>query len=119
MIINPFKKHDVSEFPGVLVSLESAHHRNSITAQHRNSVTPQHRPSVPQASNENEKEKRAEEDKSARRDSDTSRTTSVQSGVVVGMTIESLRAEVEADIAAGDDHSSYTRKRFFLALVQD
>jgi len=31
--LNPFKKHDTSEFPGVLIPLQQAHHRASIVSK--------------------------------------------------------------------------------------
>lgn len=91
--MNPFKKHDVSEFPGVLVPLERAHHRNSIASQRRSSI-------VSQLSRKSEKDEKAE-----KADSDSG------SGMVtVGLTIESLKAEIEADLAASDtSRSSYDR----------
>jgi hypothetical protein len=76
---NPFKKHDVSEFPGVLVPLERAHHRSSIATERRSSL-------ISQLSHKSEKHEE--------NDSDSGH------GVIEGLTIETLRAEIEADLAA-------------------
>jgi hypothetical protein len=76
--LNPFKKHDVSEFPGVLVPMAQAPHRRSVV-----SMT---------------------ESKESRKDSseDVPATD-------VGLTIDGLRAEVEADLAAFGVDSAYDR----------
>ena len=38
MILNPFAKHDVSEFPGVLIPLDQAHHRASVISANKKEV---------------------------------------------------------------------------------
>jgi hypothetical protein len=90
MFVNPFKKHDVSEFPEVLVPLEQAP-RTSNASHHSN----------------NEKTKKDDEspsDQPMRLDSDAS------SGIVNnGMTIDSLKAEILADVAASDTDTPYDR----------
>lgn len=87
---NPFKKHDVSEFEGVLVPLQQAAHRNSVATQRRTSITSQI--------------SRKSEKASEKADSN------YDSSVTVGLTIESLKAEIEADLAAGESHTSYDRR---------
>lgn len=90
---NPFKKYDVSEFPGVLVPLQKAAHRTSISAQRRGSIT----------SGKIEKDE-----------------NSFSSGVTQGLTIEALKAEVEADLSASGLNSSYDRKsKVFNMAIQD
>ncbi|KAK7540145.1 major facilitator superfamily domain-containing protein [Phyllosticta citricarpa] len=74
--INPFHKHDVSEFPGVLVPLGQAPHR-------RSSVTQVH---------------------------DGPRKSEDGSEWSHGTTIESLRAEIDGDDAAGGVDTPYDRK---------
>jgi hypothetical protein len=93
MFINPFKRHDVSEFPGVLVPLDESTHRASISS------------AVP---NETDKAK-AEGSEPMRPASDAG------SGIVNhGMTKESLKQEIIADVAAADQDTPYDRR--FIAL---
>ncbi|KAF2859428.1 putative sugar transporter [Piedraia hortae CBS 480.64] len=73
--MNLFAKHDVSEFPGVLISLEEAHH---VAA----------------------KESKTDEVV------DDGRSGSSQPG----LTLDTLRAEVEDDLAAGGHDTAYDRK---------
>lgn len=89
---NPFKKHDVSEFPGVLVPLEQAHHRASI------STKPDRRASLASSPSHNG----SKEDE--KRDSDSS------TGVTTGMTLEMLRAEIDSDLSASELNTAYDRK---------
>ncbi|KAL1620963.1 putative sugar transporter [Diplodia seriata] len=81
--INPFHKHDVSEFEGVLIPLAGAPHRNasvvSKTAAHDD----------------------------AGKEKEESTGSSEWSG---GLTLDSLRAEVDADLAAGGVNTAYDRK---------
>ena len=80
MFVNPFKKHDVSEFPGVLVPLDEDTHRASI--------------SVP-VHNESDKEKAKSEDGHPSRP-----PSDAGSGIVNhGMTKEKLKQEIIADVA--------------------
>jgi hypothetical protein len=88
LFVNPFKKHDVSEFPDVLVPLQQAPHRASTASQQQTSIV-----SVPSC----------KFDKSEKAESDTG------SIFVNGLTIERLKAEVEADLAASELQSSYDR----------
>ncbi|KAF2736391.1 sugar transporter [Polyplosphaeria fusca] len=87
--MNPFKKHDVSEFPGVLVPLQQSTHRNSVDARRRSSIT----------SIGGGRKSHTEKD-----DSDAA------SGVTEGFTIEMLKAEIEADLAASDEQTAYDKK---------
>lgn len=82
IILNPFKKHDVSEFPGVLVPLQQAAHR-------RSSVT-------------------------SKLDSATTNDMSSEAQSVGGLTISSLKAEVEEDLAASGVNSTYDSTWLFL-----
>ncbi|EKG18539.1 General substrate transporter [Macrophomina phaseolina MS6] len=79
--LNPFHKHDVSEFPGVLVPLASAQHRRSSVIEKTES---------PDGAGVEE-----------------STGSSEWSG---GLTIESLRSEIDADLAAGGVNTAYDRK---------
>lgn len=90
MFVNPFKKHDVSEFPGVLVPLDEDAHRASI--------------SVP-VHNESDTDKaKSEDDHPSRPPSDAG------SGIVNhGMTKEKLKQEIIADVAAADQDTPYDR----------
>ncbi|KAF2692127.1 sugar transporter [Lentithecium fluviatile CBS 122367] len=98
--LNPFKKHDVSEFPGVLVPLDQAPHGNSATSR-RNGASGTTTPRG---------EKSETDEKSARKDSDSpSGAPSLATGGV-GLTLERLRAEIDADMAAGDTQTAYDRK---------
>ncbi|KAJ9668479.1 hypothetical protein H2201_001527 [Coniosporium apollinis] len=74
--VNPFKKHDISEFPGVLMPLSQAPHRASFA-------------SVPDAKSEDNK------------------APSFSGNLI----LESLKAEIEHDIAAGDFNSAYGRTK--------
>jgi hypothetical protein len=96
MFVNPFKSHDVSEFPGVLQPLDQTPNRAAL-ADHRASTAP------------HESEKTEKEDKTGeplqRPDSNAS------SGIVNhGMIVEALKAEILADVAASDTDTPYDRK---------
>ncbi|OAK99711.1 MFS general substrate transporter [Phaeosphaeriaceae sp. SRC1lsM3a] len=97
MFVNPFKSHDVEEFPGVHQPLETAPHRaSSVSANQRASIAPTER---------TEKDDKPEDDTLRRPDS------SASSGVVNhGMTRETLKAEILADVAANDLDTPYDRK---------
>jgi len=75
---NPFKKHDASEFPGVVIPLDQGNRRASINSGDK-------------------------KDDASRASSD-----GVQSGGA--RTLESLRAEVDSDIAAGGHDTAYDRE---------
>ncbi|KAF2139952.1 uncharacterized protein K452DRAFT_289332 [Aplosporella prunicola CBS 121167] len=79
--LNPFTKHDVSQFPGVLVPLAQTSHKH---------------PSI------------TEKDT----DAAAKTTASDHSGDdwASGLTLEKLRAEVDGDLAAGDQNTAYDRK---------
>lgn len=89
---NPFKKHDVSEFTGVLVPLQQAHHRASVSS------IPGRRASVASSS------PRSDEKDEEKRDSDSTHA------VTTGLTLEMLKAEVDSDLAAADMNTPYDRK---------
>ena len=92
MFINPFKKHDVSEFPGVLVPLDESTHRASIS-------------SAVARSERGNKEGDKDETAAATRPPSES-----GSGVVNhGMTKETLKQEILDDVAAADQDTPYDR----------
>jgi hypothetical protein len=102
MFVNPFKSHDVSEFPGVLQPLDQTPNRASP-------ATDPHTSTAPTTSNRGGSEKIEKEDKTGeplrRPDSNAS------SGIVNhGMTLEALRAEILEDVAASDTDTPYDRK---------
>ena len=99
MFVNPFKSHDVSEFPDVLIPLDQATHGGSISSHRRVSLATSDRRESEKTTRENKPE-----DAPRHPDSDAS------SGVINhGMTIESLKAEIEADVAASDTDTPYDR----------
>jgi hypothetical protein len=101
MFVNPFKSHDVSEFPGVLQPLSQAPHHASNPADQRASL-------APTASDRRQSEKTEQEDKP----DDTLRRpdSNASSGIVNhGMTVEALKAEIIADVAASDTDTPYDR----------
>lgn len=107
LVLNPFKKHDVSEFEGVLIPLEQAEHRNSIVSQQpmvQNGSSPQ----------QDGDEKDSHKDKSTqppRSSSEASVTHgTAKPGATIGLTLQDLRAEVEQDVAANDNHTAYDSK---------
>jgi len=101
-ILNPFKKHDRADFPGTLVQLDQAHHRNSIASQRNQPIAD------PSSSPAEDKEK---DDKSIGNDSDAhTNNGSIEAGTSRGLTLEELRREVETDLAASDTKSAYDRE---------
>jgi hypothetical protein len=95
IFVNPFKKHDVSEFPDVLRPLDTAPHRASVSAEPRPSIAP---------TEKTEKDDKPD-DALRRPDSNAS------SGIVNhGMTVEALKAEIIADVAASDTDTPYDRE---------
>lgn len=101
IFVNPFKSHDVSEFPGVLQPLHQAPQRASATPNQRvSSATTLDR----QASAKSEKGDDADEELQRP-------NSNASSGVVNhGMTVEALKAEIVADVAASDTDTPYDRK---------
>jgi MFS family permease len=89
VFINPFKKHDVSEFEGVLVSLEDAHRYPSVITAHDTKLGTKDGkvvdPSAVEADGSNLEQYSA-------------------------YTIEALRAEIDSDIAASAHDTVYDRK---------
>ncbi|KAF7191247.1 MFS siderochrome iron transporter 1 [Pseudocercospora fuligena] len=97
--LNPFAKHDASEFEGVLVPMEQARH-NSVSEP---DFIPGRRSSVAsnaKVSSEKDPEKGSEQDMPT--------YAGEQAGPV--LTLESLRAEVESDLAAGGHDTAYDKK---------
>jgi hypothetical protein len=98
--LNPFKKHDVSEFEGVLVRLDQEPHSNSAASQRHGSST-----TSPPG------EKVETDEKSSHKDSDErSGAPSIRAGTSVGLTLGQLRASVDEDTADGEVQSAYDRK---------
>jgi hypothetical protein len=110
VILNPFKKHDVSEFEGVLVPLSEAEHLNA-------SIVPHAQTNIASTPGNEADEKKLEKDANKQND-DLERNSSApsvrggtaRSGHTIGLTIQDLRAEVEMDVAANDTHSAYDSK---------
>ncbi|KAF1967639.1 MFS general substrate transporter [Bimuria novae-zelandiae CBS 107.79] len=99
-IINPFKNHDISDFPDTHVNLADAEHRNSIVSARRQSLT--------QAPSEKDKN-----DSSSGKDSDAHSGhggASIRAGSTRGLTLAELRDEIDHDISANDTQSIYDRK---------
>jgi hypothetical protein len=101
VFVNPFKKHDVSEFPGVLQPLDQAPVRPTSASANRRSSAIVDRPESEKAV---KKDSADDAHGAGRPDSDAS------SVVNDGMTIEALRAEIIADLAAADSDTPYDRK---------
>jgi len=98
LFVNPFKSHDVSEFPGVLQPLDQAPQRGSIATDQRASIAASEREKI-------EKDAEPKDDALRRPDSNAS------SGIVNhGMTVETLKAEIIADVAASETDTPYDRK---------
>jgi hypothetical protein len=98
IFVNPFKSHDVSEFPGVLQPLDQAPQRASIATTQRASIATTEREKT-------DKDEEPKDDMLRRPDSNAS------SGIVNhGMTVEALKAEIIADVAASDTDTPYDRK---------
>lgn len=84
MFTNPFATHDVSEFEGVLIPLDRAVRHHSVVSN-------------------------AEKEKEKDSDSESSSSTAAHTTPAQGLTLESLRAEVEGDVAAGGSSTAYDR----------
>ncbi|KAI9805810.1 MAG: hypothetical protein M1825_000424 [Sarcosagium campestre] len=100
--INPFKKHDASEFEGVLVPLGEAPRHPSVVGTHH------------ERSGKNGTLADGSSDKDAERASDR------LSEDVSPYSIEGLRAEIDADIGASGINATYDRKsKIINKAVQD
>lgn len=99
LFINPFKRHHIDEFPGVLVPLADPTHRSSVNNPRASNATTHH------PDNEKEHKDRDPSDTLTRPGSNASSTV-----VNSGMTVEALKAEVEAEVAASDTDTPYDRK---------
>ncbi|KAI9682203.1 MAG: hypothetical protein M1817_000257 [Caeruleum heppii] len=86
IFVNPFKKHDVNEYPGVLVPLQSAPRHPSIVEKHDANLKDGAAPG-------------SDGELGTRSSSDYS-----------PFTIEGLRAEIDEDLAASGINSAYDRK---------
>jgi hypothetical protein len=95
--LNPFKKHDVSEFEGVLVPLDKDPNSNFVASQHNGSIKTDH------------DEKSVHPDSDGRSGSGDG-APSIRAGTSVGLTLGQLRASVDEDMAAGDQQTAYDRK---------
>ncbi|KAI9806407.1 MAG: hypothetical protein M1833_003594 [Piccolia ochrophora] len=96
--INPFKKHDVSEFPGVLVPFEEA-------ARHPSAVTKSYNNAARAASLSS---------------SDPEKSGGVPTSGLTPYTIEALKAEIDADIGASGINLIYDRKsKIINKAIQD
>jgi hypothetical protein len=83
--LNPLAKHDVSEYPGVLIPMAQARRHSSIVSA---------------------KSKAAEAGETMSDDA----SSSADGQPPMPLTVESLRAEVEDDLAAGGHDTAYDRK---------
>ena len=100
IFMNPFKKHDVSEFENVYVPLSEAHRHKSVAVQH----------------NDLKNGTVIQEDGLVKRDPATaSDQLDVEAGssrevnACSAYTIEGLRAEIDSDIAASGHDTIYDR----------
>lgn len=86
IFLNPFAKHDVSDFPDVYVPLADAHRHASVVAQHED-----------------------KSEKSGSRDGPGGEAGSRPSLNYSAYTVEGLRAEIESDLAASGHDAVYDR----------
>lgn len=87
--LNPFAKHDVSEFPGVLVPLQDARRHSVVTDKYDEKA-----------------------DKVAKLDSpgDAEREGGISGNTAyTPYTLEGLRAEIDEDLQSGGVNSAYDR----------
>lgn len=95
-VLNPFKNHDVSEFPDTHIDLADAEHRTSIVDTNRQSTS-------------NATENKEKDDNSAK-DSDAHSGhggASIRAGTTRGLTLAELRDEIDNDVGANDSQSIY------------
>ncbi|PGH00727.1 hypothetical protein GX51_05608 [Blastomyces parvus] len=94
-LVNPFKNNDHSSFPGVVVPLAQAQHRN---------------PSTTTNSGDGKSDNVAEKGSSS----------SLSDQQYSGLTLEAIRAEVESDVVTSGSDTAYDRKSKVINLaVQD
>ncbi|KAI9835461.1 MAG: hypothetical protein M1819_002379 [Sarea resinae] len=91
-VMNPFKKHDVSEFPGVWIPLSDQHRHHSVTAETEINL-----------------KDTSEVEKKATSNSDHE-SDPVAPLDYSPLTIEALRAEIDEDVAASGHDTAYDRK---------
>ena len=89
--MNPFAKHDISDFPGVLVPLEDAHRHSTVTKKYEEKL----------GSNA--------EGSSTPDVVDSEKDGAHHSAEYTPYTIEGLRSEVETDLQAGGVSTAYDR----------
>lgn len=89
IFMNPFAKHDVSDFPDVYVPLADAHRYASVVAQHE--------------------EKSEKSEKSSSPDGPGGEADGRPSLNYSAYTIEGLRAEIETDLAVSGHDAVYDR----------
>lgn len=98
--LNPFKSYDLTDFHGVVVPLSAAPPRHpSVIAENKR------RASIASTQDKSTLHRQSTTEKGTLDKADTE-----DSSTPGGLTIQSLRAEVEADIAASGHDSTYDRK---------
>lgn len=98
-VLNPFKNHDVSEFPDTHIDLADAEHHNPIVSTHQPTS--------------NATKEKTEDDHSSGKDSDAHSGhggASIRAGTTRGLTLAELREEIDNDVGANDSQSIYDRK---------
>ncbi|KZF24278.1 MFS general substrate transporter [Xylona heveae TC161] len=101
LFVNPFRKHDVSDFPGVLVPLRDAHRHRSVVTAGDEKLDGIDGKTSPNGANDEEQPHRNSETYSP-------------------YTIEGLRAEIAHEVAASGHDSVYDRKSKLINLaIQD
>lgn len=98
--LNPFRNHEISDFPDTHIDLIYAEHRNSIALTRRQLAT--------QASND-----KVNDDHSSSKESDAHSgrgDTSIRADTARGLTLAELREEIDLDVSANDTPSLYDSK---------
>ena len=95
IFMNPFQKHDVSDFPDTYVPLGQAQRHHSVVSAHGDKLAGLPHGGV------------ADDSKIKRGDSIKSGDAS---GLVDELTLEALRAEIDADVEAAGHDTAYDRK---------
>ena len=94
IFMNPFKKHDVSDFPDTYVPLSRAQRHHSVVSAHGGNLAGLAPGSV-------------SDEKTLKGDDSPKGSTP---GGVDERTLEALRAEIDGDVAASGHDSAYDRK---------
>ena len=95
MFMNPFKKHDVSDFPDTYVPLNQAQRHHSVVDSHGGNLA-----GLAPGSTLDDKKSGDESPKAG----------AGAGGGIDDFTIENLRAEIDADLAASGHDTAYDRK---------